>query len=124
MNEKLAIARQFLVPRQLEIARPRRRASIKFDDEGIKNIIEGYTREAGVRNLEREIGAICRKLARRVVQEKAKADVTVDAELVGVAPGQAPSSARAASSKSRRSASPPAWPGPRSAASCSRAKSG
>jgi ATP-dependent Lon protease len=82
MNEKLAIARDFLVPRQLE-SHGLEATSIKFDDEGIKTIIEGYTREAGVRSLEREIGAICRKLARRVVQEKSKADVVVDAELVG-----------------------------------------
>jgi ATP-dependent Lon protease len=82
MNEKLAIARGFLVPRQLE-THGLDSAVTKFDDEGLKTIIEGYTREAGVRSLEREIGAICRKLARRVVQEKSKADVTVDAELVG-----------------------------------------
>ncbi|HVR28653.1 MAG TPA: endopeptidase La [Thermoanaerobaculia bacterium] len=82
MSEKLAIARGFLVPRQLEShgLEPER---IKFDDEGIKAIIESYTREAGVRSLEREIGAICRKLARRVVQERATGDVEVDPELVG-----------------------------------------
>ncbi len=82
MNEKLAIARGFLVPRQLE-SHGLDPANIKFEDEGIKAIIEGYTREAGVRSVEREIGAILRKLARRVVQEKSKADVTVNAELVG-----------------------------------------
>ena len=122
MNEKLAIARGFLVPRQLE-SHGLEAGKIKFDDEGIKTIIEGYTREAGVRSLEREIGAICRKLARRVVQEKAKADVARRRRAWSARSSGGPSSGRGASSRSRRSASPPAWPGPRWAASCSRPKS-
>ena len=62
-HEKLAIAEQFLVPRQLE------RNGIKkweggFRRKAIQTIIDGYTREAGVRNLEREIAAVCRKVAK------------------------------------------------------------
>jgi len=62
-HEKLAIAEHFLVPRQLE------RNGIKawgagFRRGALQTIIDGYTREAGVRNLEREIGAICRKVAK------------------------------------------------------------
>ncbi len=68
-EEKLSIARQFLIPRQLEqhgLADQR----VRFDDETIRMICREYTYEAGVRNLEREIGKICRKLARRVAENK------------------------------------------------------
>jgi ATP-dependent Lon protease len=66
MNEKLAIARQFLVSKQLE-SHGLKKEKIQFEDEALRQLIEGYTREAGVRNLEREIASVCRKLARRVV---------------------------------------------------------
>jgi ATP-dependent Lon protease len=64
-QEKLHIARQFLVPKQLKEngLSPER---LQFCDEALLDIIRSYTREAGVRNLEREISAICRKVARRV----------------------------------------------------------
>jgi ATP-dependent Lon protease len=68
LNEKLAIAQQFLVPRQLR-DHGLSPDNIKFEEEAIRVLIESYTREAGVRNLEREIGSICRKIARRVVRE-------------------------------------------------------
>ena len=68
LNEKLNIARQFLVKKQLE-AHGLSDKNISFEDEAIRDIIENYTREAGVRNLEREIASVCRKLARRVVKE-------------------------------------------------------
>ena len=68
LNEKLAIAQQFLVPKQLKNhgLSPEK---IHFEDEAIRVLIESYTREAGVRSLEREIASICRKIARRVVKE-------------------------------------------------------
>ena len=68
LNEKLAIARQFLVPKQLK-AHGLVAAKISFDDDALRKLIEGYTREAGVRNLDREIASICRKLARGVVAD-------------------------------------------------------
>ncbi|HYU30974.1 MAG TPA: endopeptidase La [Thermoanaerobaculia bacterium] len=76
LNEKLAIAQQFLVPRQLG-DHGLSKDKIKFDEEAIRVVIESYTREAGVRNLEREIGSICRKIARRVVREGRSLEVAV-----------------------------------------------
>lgn len=68
-REKLEIARRHLVRKQCE-ANGLTPAQIDCTDEGIKTIIGYYTREAGVRNLEREIGSVCRKVARQLVQEK------------------------------------------------------
>jgi ATP-dependent Lon protease len=65
--EKLEIARQYLVKKQRE-GTGLTEEQIVFEDSALKAIIRGYTREAGVRNLEREIGNVCRKVARKVVQ--------------------------------------------------------
>jgi len=62
-EEKLEIAKRYLVPRQIE-RNGLTRSRIEIADDALRRIIEGYTREAGVRNLEREIGSICRKVAR------------------------------------------------------------
>jgi ATP-dependent Lon protease len=67
-QEKLQIARRYLVKKQREIT-GLSEANIVFPDESLVYIIRHYTREAGVRNLEREIANICRKVARRVVKE-------------------------------------------------------
>jgi ATP-dependent Lon protease len=75
-NEKVAIAAQFLVPKQRE-ANGLKEDQIEIKDDTILAIIEHYTREAGVRNLEREIGGVCRKVARRIVQKKAETPVSV-----------------------------------------------
>jgi len=64
-EEKVHIARQFLIPRQLH-EHGLEAEKIKFTHPAIHKIISGYTREAGVRNLEREIGGICRGLARKI----------------------------------------------------------
>jgi ATP-dependent Lon protease len=80
-NEKVAIARQFLVPKQLE-ANGLKTGQIEFSDETILALITSYTREAGVRNLEREIGSICRKVARRIVQQKAETPIRITPENV------------------------------------------
>ena len=67
IEEKLHIARKYLVPRQLE-ANGLKPGQVTFQDDALVEIIASYTREAGVRNLEREIGTICRKLAREVAE--------------------------------------------------------
>ena len=78
-QEKMEIAKQFLVRKQLEQAGVTEK-NIKFSDEAITTLIRAYTREAGVRNLEREIGNVCRKVARKVVKEGADYSVTITAE--------------------------------------------
>src|SRR5580698_8544118 len=70
-QEKLEIARQYLVKKQREQTGLSEK-NIAFNDDAILEIIRNYTREAGVRNLEREIGNVCRKVARRVVKAGAK----------------------------------------------------
>jgi ATP-dependent Lon protease len=88
-NEKLEIGRQFLVPRQLERHGLKKKFDVAFSSETLIFLIERYTREAGVRNLEREIASICRKVARRVLKNKtvrgSNIDVSVDfvQELLG-----------------------------------------
>jgi ATP-dependent Lon protease len=80
-QEKLEIARRYLVPRQIERA-GLKRSQIAFSDSGLKAIIADYTREAGVRNLEREIGSACRKVARQVAEGTLKKKVSVTAPRV------------------------------------------
>ena len=78
--EKHKIANLFLIPKQIE-AHGLKEESLKFSDDAIFDIIHRYTREAGVRNLEREITSICRKVAREVVKSgKTDLDILVDVE--------------------------------------------
>ncbi|MCE2396299.1 endopeptidase La [Candidatus Poribacteria bacterium] len=70
--EKHKIANLFLIPKQIE-AHGLKEANLKFPDDTIFDIIHRYTREAGVRNLEREITSICRKVAKEVVKSGDKA---------------------------------------------------
>jgi ATP-dependent Lon protease len=75
-EEKLAIAKQFLIPRQKE--EHGLKESPKFTEDAIRSLIREYTYEAGVRNLEREIANICRKVARTIAEDKrAPAQVTM-----------------------------------------------
>jgi len=67
--EKMEIAKRFLVRKQME-ATGLDKDQIEFSDEGLNSLIQYYTREAGVRNLEREIGNVCRKVARQVVNSQ------------------------------------------------------
>src|SRR5256712_10403783 len=67
-REKLEIAKRHLVPKQAE-TNGLRAEQFEFTDEGILEIIRHYTRESSVRNLEREIGSCCRKIARKFVSE-------------------------------------------------------
>jgi ATP-dependent Lon protease len=71
--EKLEIAKRFLAPKQRKET-GLNDVQIEFPDEGINELIQHYTREAGVRNLEREIGNVCRKIARTVVNAQTKKD--------------------------------------------------
>ncbi len=64
--EKMEIAKRFLVPKQM-IANGLKNEDVEFTDEGMQTLIMNYTREAGVRNLEREVGNVFRKIARKVV---------------------------------------------------------
>jgi ATP-dependent Lon protease len=75
-EEKLQIAKRYLVPRQIE-RNGLKRSQISFSDTGLKTIISDYTREAGVRQLEREIGSVARKVARRVAEGTPKRKVTI-----------------------------------------------
>lgn len=68
LEEKMEIARKYLVPRQLE-AHGIRRKQLKFSKAALREIIASYTREAGVRNLEREIANVCRATARAFVED-------------------------------------------------------
>jgi ATP-dependent Lon protease len=77
-EEKLHIARKFLVPKQIG-EHGLKAEQANFQDETLRHIIRDYTREAGVRNLEREIAAICRGVAKQVATEEVeKADVAAD----------------------------------------------
>ncbi len=66
-EEKLAIARKHLLPKQLA-EHGLKSTQIRFSDAALRMIISQYTREAGLRNLEREIGAVCRKVTRRIAE--------------------------------------------------------
>jgi len=68
-REKIAIARGYLIPRQLR-ENGLRAKEVTFSDESLQKIIREYTREAGVRNLERKIGAACRKVGTRIAEGK------------------------------------------------------
>ncbi|MBI5283117.1 MAG: endopeptidase La, partial [Candidatus Solibacter usitatus] len=72
--EKMEIARRFLVPKQMK-ATGLDLDNVEFQDTGLLSLVQGYTREAGVRNMEREIGNVCRKIARQIVIAQSKAEV-------------------------------------------------
>ncbi len=90
-EEKLNIAQKYLVDKQT-VQQGLKNTHIEFRDEGIKEIIRSYTRESGVRSLERQIANICRKIARKVVSKKIakkgrkkyRIDGSVVHELLGV----------------------------------------
>src|ERR1700681_151403 len=80
--EKMEIAKRFLVPKQMK-GTGLGDQQIQFEDAGIQELIQFYTREAGVRNLEREVGNVCRKIARKVVKEGANFSASIQAEKIG-----------------------------------------
>ena len=73
--EKLAIARNYLVPRQME-ANGLSEEHIEIRNTAVREIIQRYTRESGVRTLERELGAVCRKVARKLLADRALGEET------------------------------------------------
>ena len=87
-QEKVAIARGYLVPRQIR-ENGLRAEEVSFEDEALRRVVREYTREAGVRGLEREIGAICRKLATRVAEGSTE-PLTVTPEVAGEYLGNPP----------------------------------
>jgi ATP-dependent Lon protease len=80
-HEKVIIAFRYLIPRQVRENGLDGESDLHFEDESVSFLIRRYTREAGVRSLEREIGALCRKQARRIA-EGTREKVTVTPELV------------------------------------------
>jgi ATP-dependent Lon protease len=79
-EEKLRIAQRYLIPKQLT-ANGLSQSELSFDEAAIRRIIRGYTREAGVRSLERQVAAVCRKVARQIAEGQT-APVSVTAERV------------------------------------------
>ncbi|HLP30901.1 MAG TPA: S16 family serine protease, partial [Geothrix sp.] len=77
LEEKIGIAEQHLIPKQLE-KHGVTRQQVSIPKKALKAIITGYTREAGLRQLEREIGAVCRKVARRVAEKRLKKRLVLD----------------------------------------------
>jgi len=85
VEEKVQIARKYLIPRQKE-ENGLKRSQISFSVKAVRKIIEEYTREAGLRNLERNIGTCCRKVARKIAEgeiEKAKITDTNLSDFLG-----------------------------------------
>ncbi|HLN86548.1 MAG TPA: endopeptidase La, partial [Candidatus Limnocylindrales bacterium] len=80
-EEKLAIAKGYLVPRQMA-ENGLKAGDINFSDDAIREIIRAYTREAGVRQLERELGAVCRSVATRIA-EGINETMTIKPESIG-----------------------------------------
>jgi len=80
VDEKLHIARRYLVPRQVR-ENGLKATQAQFSDAALRAIIEEYTREAGVRNLERQIGTVCRKLARQIAEGGSTGRRSVSAKL-------------------------------------------
>jgi len=87
LSEKLEIARAFLLPKQLK-QHGLKKKTVSFEDEALKGLIEGYTREAGVRNLEREIAKVCRKVARKIVEDEKIGKISVTADSLSEYLGQ------------------------------------
>ena len=81
-NEKAEIAKRYLVPKEIE-KNGLDSKKIEFTESGVYRLIDGFTREAGVRNLEREIGGVCRKAATSFAEGKRKRKYIIDVDEVG-----------------------------------------
>ena len=78
-DEKVNIAVRYLLPKQLKAAGLDEK-EIDFTEDAVKEIVRVYTREAGVRSLEREISKVCRKVTRKVISDKNQSKITVDSQ--------------------------------------------
>ena len=94
---------------------------IQFTDEALLELIRKYTRESGVRNLEREIANVCRKTAKKIVTSEVKSS-SITPEEVEKLLGRPKFRAAGDQRDATRSAWRPVWPGPRSAEKCCRPK--
>lgn len=81
IDEKKEIARRYLIPKKMQ-ENGLKEGLLEITDDGILEIIEGYTMEAGVRNLERQIGSVCRKIAVRYAEDRSLSLQTITAENV------------------------------------------
>ncbi len=88
-EEKVKIAVGYLVPRQVR-ENGLRAAEITFTEAALRRMVREYTREAGVRHLEREIGAVCRKVATKVAERNGKTDGEANSETAGSAAAEPP----------------------------------
>ena len=125
-DEKMNIAIRYLLPKQLK-ATGLKEGELSVSEAAVRDIVRYYTREAGVRALERELSKICRKAVKQLLTDKKPRKKASGSEAAAhqrhaEEPRQVPRRAHATPSawpRSRtRSARSPAWPGPRSAASC------
>lgn len=82
-EEKVKIAQQYLVPKQMK-AHGLKKKNFSISEKAVRDLINYYTRESGVRNLEREIGSLCRKVARKIVSKKGDSHRITPASLEGL----------------------------------------
>ena len=80
-DEKVKIAQGYLIPRQIK-ENGLKSGEVQLEEDALREIVQGYTREAGVRNLERQIGKICRKIAAQVAAGEAALQTVVDAAAI------------------------------------------
>ena len=116
--EKLAIAKRYLLPKQL-VASGLKRAQLTLSDTMLRTIIREYTREAGVRSLERRLADVCRKAATRVAGGKDTRRARVDDKRLRGWPGAAPVLGQCAGTPRRPASRPVSPTRPRAATSCS-----
>ncbi len=112
-EEKLEIADRFLIPRQMEESGLDDN-EIQFQEQAVRRIIREYTYEAGVRNLEREIGRVCRKVA-RLKSEKKNVSAPLDRRSTSKSSSARRSFSRPRPNARMRLAWQPRWPGPKMA---------